>query len=375
VPIRLYLILFTLACHTAVWAKDDTVKQLKNVTSEIQILSDDLTRNKASKVALFKQLKQQSQSVSNLNRELLQLNRQITLQADELKQLESQQKQQKQLYTQQIDALNKQIRAAYISNQPNFLKVLLSQQDPATLSRNTTYYHYFHQARQQQLVEINTILQNLSEDQKLLFAAQKQQQQLFTQQQQKQERLKEQTQQRLATIQQLDKKIASQDSKLALLREQQQSLQSLIHSLDTPANNAKPAVNFSKQVGSLLWPIKGKVLARYGSPRNIGTLTWQGILIAAPAGRNVVATAPGQIVFADWLRGFGQLIIIDHGNQYMTLYGNNDTLLKQVGDNVGAGELIAQSGDKGLHQHAGLYFEVRHKGNPINPLKWLGKQG
>ena len=374
-PIRLYLILFTLTCHTAVWAKDDAVKQLKNVTSEIQTLSDDLTRNKASKSALFKQLKQQSQSVSNLNRELLQLNRQIALQADELKQLESQQKQQKQLYTQQIDALNKQIRAAYISNQPSFLKVLLSQHDPATLSRNTTYDHYFHQARQQQLVEINTILQNLSDDQKLLFAAQKQQQQLYTQHQQKQGRLKDQTQQRLATIQQLDKKIASQGSKLALLREQQQSLQSLVHSLDTPTNNTKTSVNFAKQAGSLPWPIKGKVLARYGSPRNIGTLTWQGILIAAPAGQNVVATAPGQIVFADWLRGFGQLIIIDHGNQYMTLYGNNDTLLKQVGDNVGAGELIAQSGDKGLHQHAGLYFEVRHKGNPINPLKWLGKQG
>jgi septal ring factor EnvC (AmiA/AmiB activator) len=97
-------------------------------------------------------------------------------------------------------------------------------------------------------------------------------------------------------------------------------------------------------------------------------------MIASPSGKNVVASAPGRVVFSDWLRGFGLLMIIDHGDQYMTLYGNNETLLKQVGDNVVSGELIAQSGDRGIRQYAGLYFELRHRGNPRNPLKWLSKK-
>ncbi|NOQ93028.1 MAG: peptidoglycan DD-metalloendopeptidase family protein, partial [Methylophaga sp.] len=166
----------------------------------------------------------------------------------------------------------------------------------------------------------------------------------------------------------------------AFLREQEKSLHSLFDSLSKPAKvNTNKTVSappsFAKRAGSLAWPIKGKVLARYGSSRNLGKLTWQGILISTPAGKNIVASAPGRVVFADWLRGFGLLVIIDHGDQYMTLYGNNETLLTKVGDSVSTGDWIAQSGDKGIHQHAGLYFEIRHKGSPTNPLKWLGKKG
>jgi septal ring factor EnvC (AmiA/AmiB activator) len=89
----------------------------------------------------------------------------------------------------------------------------------------------------------------------------------------------------------------------------------------------------------------------------------------------VAAVASGEVVFADWLRGFGLLVIIDHGQQYMTLYGNNETVLRQVGETVAAGEIIAQSGAAGIHSKSGLYFELRHKGNPQNPLKWLNKKG
>jgi septal ring factor EnvC (AmiA/AmiB activator) len=92
-------------------------------------------------------------------------------------------------------------------------------------------------------------------------------------------------------------------------------------------------------------------------------------------GKEVVASAAGKVVFADWMRGFGLLVIIDHGQKYMTLYGNNDALLKQVGEFVAAGDVIAQSGSEGMHEYTGLYFEVRYKGNPTNPLKWLGKKG
>ncbi len=370
--------LFICLTSTDVWSASDpaAVQQLEDVKTEIHNLSENVATDKNSQSDLFQQLKQQSRAVSKLNKTLLVLKTQIQLQALKLTKIEKRQQQEQHSHDIELAALNEQIRAAYNTSQPNFVKVLLSQQDPASFSRSSVYFHYFNHARQQQLTEITAILQNLTISQKTLFSAQKKQQQLYSQQQQKQQALQQQTQQRRATLAALDKKIASQDARLALLKEQEQSLQTLLHSLSKPKTNISPKTHkaFAKRVGSLTWPVKGKVLARYGSTRKLGKLTWQGIMIASPSGKNVVASAPGRVVFSDWLRGFGLLMIIDHGDQYMTLYGNNETLLKQVGDNVVSGELIAQSGDKGIRQYAGLYFELRHKGNPRNPLKWLSKK-
>jgi len=358
----------------------DTKQQLNSVKVEIDSLNQDLNKNKKSKEALYKQLKQQSRSVSKLNKELLNLKQNIKEQKQQLAQLEKQVSSQQKSHSQQLDALNDQIRTAFIIGKPSVVKVLLNQQDPATLARSSQYFKYYHKARQQQLEKINQTLANLSDDQKNLYAAQKKQQRMYDSQSNKKKQLRAETKQRKTTLALLEGKINDQGSRLSTLHEQEQSLQSLLASLNKP--KAKPTKeqspyvpsSFSKRAGSLSWPLKGKVISRYGSPRNVGKLKWQGILISSTPGTNVVAAAPGKIIFADWLRGFGLLVIIDHGDQYMTLYGSNETLLKQVGDKVTTGELIAQSGDKGVQQHAGLYFEIRHKGSPTNPLKWLSKQ-
>lgn len=382
--IRIYLCLLLLIGHSVAIADTSTApkKELEAVKTEIQSLSDDVNLNKASKESLFKQLKQQSQAVSALNKALNQLDQKLVAQSAELKLLASKQQQQLAMHQQQLDALNEQIRTAYLNGQPSVMKVLLNQEDPATLSRSTVYYRYFHQARQQQLNNISEKLHSLTVEQKKLFAAQKKQQQLYAEQEAKRATLKIKAKQREATLAALDKKITSQDSRLQLLREQELSLQALLHSLNKPKKSeVSPSIvkpknqqAFAKRVGSLTWPKKGKLLADYGSPRNLGKLTWQGIMIAASSGDNIVAAAPGRVVFAGWLRGFGLLLIIDHGDQYMTLYGNNESLLKQVGDEVGTGDLIAHSGEKDVRQQTGLYFEIRHKGSPTNPMKWLRKQ-
>tara|TARA_R110002050_G_scaffold269917_2_gene412755 strand:+ start:300111 stop:301295 length:1185 start_codon:yes stop_codon:yes gene_type:complete len=364
-------------------------QELKAVKTEIQLLSDDVTLNKASKESLYKQLKQQNRDVSELNKELNVLGQKMNKLSGELSDLASKQQQQHETHSRQLAALNQQIRTAYINGQPSIMKVLLNQESPATLSRSAVYYRYFHQAREQQLSKITETLQNLTDDQKMLFAAQRKQQQLYTEQESKRATLKAKAKQREATLTVLDKKITNQDSRLQLLREQESSLQALLQSLskpkkqeiDKPKKQDAPSFSqpnkqqaFAKNVGALAWPVKGKLLAHYGSPRNLGKLTWQGIMIAASSGDNVVAAAPGRVVFADWLRGFGLLLIIDHGDQYMTLYGNNESLLKKVGDEVGTGDLIAQSGENDVRQQAGLYFEIRYKGSPTNPMKWLRKQ-
>ena len=354
-----------------------TSQQLENVKSEIQSLNQDVNKNKSSKAKLYAQLRKQSRTISRLNKDLLSLKQKIANQDKELNGLQQQVKHQQSSHLQQLNGLNQQIRRAYIQGRPSFLKILLNQNDPATLSRSSTYFHYFNQARQQRLDQISDTLANLSTEQKRLYQAQKQLYQLYKQQQQKQQKLHQQTGQRQVTLKLLEAKIKDQDSRLSQLHKQEQSLQLLLQSLNkvhiTKNKTTIKSSSFAQHAGSLPWPMKGKILARYGSSRNIGKLTWQGILIGAPTGKNIIAVAQGKVVFADWLRGFGLLLIIDHGNQYMTLYGNNETLLKQAGDTVSTGELIAQSGDKGVHQHAGLYFEIRHKGSPTNPLKWLSK--
>ena len=364
------------------WAKTESApaERLENVKTEIQSINADLSKNNASKKELYQQLKQQSRAISDLKRQLVSLKKALQDNTAELKKLGQKQSSQQQFHTQQVDALMKQIRSSYIQSQPSYIKILLSQDNPATLARTTTYYRYFHQARQQQLTELQQKLNSLTKQQKTLFAAQKSQQQLHQQQTQQQQALQQQTRQRKKTLVLLEKKISSQDAQLTTLREEEQSLHDLLQTL--VVQKAKPIAqktkiqhkSFARHRGALTWPIKGKLLARYGSSRNLGKLTWKGIMIAAPTGKDIVASASGEVVFADWLRGFGLLLIIDHGDQYMTLYGNNETLFKQAGDKVSTGELIAQSGVQSMHKQAGLYFEVRHKGSPTNPLKWLSKR-
>jgi murein hydrolase activator len=123
--------------------------------------------------------------------------------------------------------------------------------------------------------------------------------------------------------------------------------------------------------GRLALPVRGELVNRYGSPRSDGGLTWRGLFIAARSGEEVRAVAPGRVVFADWLRGFGNLLILDHGDGYMSLYGYNETLFKQVGQNIAGGDVVAAVGNSGGGGDSGLYFEMRHQGKPFDPLTWV----
>jgi septal ring factor EnvC (AmiA/AmiB activator) len=134
---------------------------------------------------------------------------------------------------------------------------------------------------------------------------------------------------------------------------------------------ADDAAPFAQLRGKLALPVRGELGNRFGSPRQDGGVVWKGLLIAARAGEEVRAVATGRVVFADWLRGFGNLIIVDHGDNYMSLYGYNETLFKRVGDVIRAGERIAAVGSSGGHPDSGLYFELRHEGRPFDPLSWV----
>jgi septal ring factor EnvC (AmiA/AmiB activator) len=118
-------------------------------------------------------------------------------------------------------------------------------------------------------------------------------------------------------------------------------------------------------------PVAGELMNRFGAPREGGGLSWKGLFIRAAQGTAVKAIAAGQVVFAEWLRGFGNLIIVDHGEGYMSLYSNNESLYKQVGERVQPGDALATVGNSGGQPDTGLYFEMRHQSRPVNPLLWV----
>ncbi len=130
---------------------------------------------------------------------------------------------------------------------------------------------------------------------------------------------------------------------------------------------------FESLRGKLKLPARGELAGRFGTPREDGGVTWKGVFIKAESGQAVRAVADGRVVFADWLRGFGNLLILDHGNGYMSLYGNNESLLKSVGENTQSGENIASVGSTGGALESGVYFELRHEGKPFDPMKWIGR--
>jgi len=369
-----YYSVFLLVFSVCVMAESDSVQRLENVQAEIKSLTNSLDESKKSRAELHNQLEKQSKAISTLNRSLLNLTRKLKIKNNELDTLEKDKQKYRRSHAKQLDALEKQLRSAFLNTSPNYLKVLLSQHEPSSLSRTSAYYAYFHKARQQQLIEISTSLKTLTHNRQILLIAQQQHQALYQEQQLQQQLLQKERHHRFATAKQLDRKMEKQGVRVTSLLEQERALKSLLQSLSKKSNPLISDLPFSLRKGTLAWPTQGKIIARYGSSRNLGKLKWQGLMINAPLGEEIISAAPGRVVFSDWLRGFGLLLIIDHGDKYMTLYGNNQSLLKKAGDSVTTGDMIALSGEQGIRQYTGLYFELRHQGNPIDPAQWLGKK-
>ena len=193
----------------------------------------------------------------------------------------------------------------------------------------------------------------------------------------RQHRLGELDQRRTAranAMQALAERIRDHEGRVARLRADERRLVELVDalraSLTDDALKIRDNRTFEELRGRLSWPVSGAVLARYGAPRGESGLTWQGMLIGAPAGAAVHSIHRGRVAYADWLRGFGLLLIIEHEGGFMSLYGHNETLTRETGDWVDSGEVVATVGDSGGNPHAALYFEIRRAGRPVNPRRW-----
>lgn len=271
----------------------------------------------------------------------------------------------------QRDDLAHRIRLSYAMGRQDYLKIFLNQENPSRLARVLTYYRYFNRARADQIETTRLRLEHIDGLEAEIDEKTASLTKLIRTQEKARDNLERLARQRKAVLAGLAQDIIRDDQRLARLKRNKGRLERLVSDIRQHAKFSygyhKP---FRQLKGHLKWPAIGLIMNEFGAKRDLGGLTWQGVLISAKAGRPVRSIAHGQVVFADWLRGFGLLLIVDHGDGYMSLYGHNESLHKQKGADISPGEVIASVGNSGGRDEAGLYFEIRHQGRPRNPALW-----
>jgi septal ring factor EnvC (AmiA/AmiB activator) len=351
-------------------AKEAELERLRNT---IQDLSNNLGSLRSQHRAERAKLRTLNQKISQMNQSLQDLETQRRRQTDDMARLLAEKQARQAQLSHQRQTLAQLLRAAYLLDQQSPLKLLLNTPEPAALERSLKYYDYFYRSRAEQITDLNDTLLTLNTLEQTIQSKQQELDASLDDQRAQAEALETSRRERNSLLADLDRDIQNTRQRLTQLKEDEQSLQDLVKRLrralaELPA--PREPGHFAQLKGRLNLPAEGAITARFGAPRQVGQLKWQGIVINSADGADVKAIAAGRVVFADWLRGFGLLLILDHGDGYMSLYGYNQGLHKNVGDSVKPGEVIASVGNNGGHAQSGLYFEIRHQGTPINPLNW-----
>lgn len=368
-------------CVSLVWAPglmaqesatdyEDKLKQLRDSIAE---LKREINSVKTNRNSLQNKLQTSEEDISELLKKIDRLKGDLASQKKQLSLLNTERAQLQQKKRSQQKHIAEEVNGAYRLGQQGNLRLLLNQQQPEKFSRQLRYYHYILDARQEKLSEFRETISRLDEIEPSILAKTKaiSEQQGRLQSQHKD--LSSRQAERRRTLAALNKTLASKDVQLQTKAANQKRLQKLLDEVgQTLANIKLPSngVAFKKRRGKLKWPSSGRIRHRYGSPRADGKLKWQGVFIRANNGRPVRSIHHGRVVFSDYLKGHGMLIIVDHGEGYMSLYAHNQTLLKDTGDWVDSNDIIAKVGNTGGLEEAGVYFEIRYKGNPTNPARW-----
>jgi murein hydrolase activator len=355
----------------------EQTKVLESVRNQIEEAKSNLDLAKTESDQLQEELRIIEIAIGKETQKLKGLEEQIQKRYERLNQLNNIIVAHERSLANEQQYLSSQLRSAYMNGRSDYLKLLLNQEDPAKVGRVLAYYDYYIKARTR---SINLIRDKVNLVDELRASIQSETdllEQLKQRQFIKKEELLAYRESRNTILERLQDDIKSKGQELESLKEHERKLTMLLDKLDR-SRDATTAFDdttpFGSLKGRLEWPARGKLQVKYGSQRRKGTsLKWQGVKIAANAGEEVHAVHNGKVIFADWFRNLGLLVIIDHGNGYMSLYGYNQDLLKKPGDWVLAGEPIAHVGDSGGQLIPGLYFEIRHQGKPLNPTLWCRK--
>lgn len=384
-------------------------KSLDSVRARIESLRQDMSKTEKSKQDVSQLLRATETAIADINRRLQQLAQERRAVEEKLATLQAQTKRLEEQTSAQQSHLAQLLNRQFMSGDADPLSILLAGRDPNFIARDQYFLTQLSRAKANLVQQLRA---TLNERQRLTEAVLEQQTQLIDiarREQESRSQLLMRQQQRAATLAELGKRLRGQKTEIASLRRDEQRLTNVIAALaaasrkkttkppkigagdaailPSPSGSSAAHKNtyaardydpgpvngaFSALRGRLRMPVSGQILARYGSARAEGGTTWKGLFIRATEGEPVHAVAAGKIVFAEWLRGFGNVLIIDHGNDFLSVYANNEALLGAVGTTVTAGQSIATVGNSGGHPDPGLYFELRHRGQAFDPLKWIG---
>jgi septal ring factor EnvC (AmiA/AmiB activator) len=373
-------------------------EELKALRAKLEAIKNDIARSETSRNETTAALKAAETAISDANRKLTELGASKEEIDAHLDSLRSQRNEVEKRLDKQRGLAARLVHQHYTAAPAGALQALAAGQNPNELARTTTYLGYIAGARREILdalrrdgealrgleqetatrqAELNAIQQARLAERRRLESERENRKQVLTRiaatidhQRQTADALAKDEARLAKLVEDLARMLAARKAKGAQARKPP-SAPAPAPSSPSPPPAATGHSVFEQLKGRLQMPVRGELVGRFGSPRSDSGASWRGLFIQAPTGREVKAVAPGRVVFADWLRGFGNLLILDHGDGFMSLYGNNETLIGRIGEPVRGGDTVAIVGASGGNTVSGLYFELRHQGRPFDPLGWL----
>lgn len=376
----IFPLIVMLACGATAAAQDALADvkehELEDVRERISDLKQSMDKRAAERDRVTAELQGIEVAISEQRMHIKEIEREQRYVEGKKQQLDGDFAEREAHLQQQSTQLAAQVRAAYMSGSQEKIKLLLNQRDPATLGRVMAYYRYLNDYRAENILVVMQQIRRLDELRARIAVEAARLAELARSRYSVLGRLNNSQESRQTLLASLRKKIASEGQEVERLAAQEKDLTRLIGELtnilsDYPISSERP---FSEHHGRLTWPVAGMLVHDFGQPRVGDKLKWNGVVLAAPRGQEVRAVYHGRVVFADWLVGMGLLVIVDHGEGYMTLYGYNETILKSTGDWVAPGDVIATVGDSGGQQQPGLYFELRRGTRVVDPRGWVTRR-
>ena len=371
----LWLAVLVLAYSGAVAAASQNEEQLRALRTRIEALQADLNETRGERDEARAQLRESERRIGSQFKSLRDTEARQRTESARLAALQQARTRSRAELGTHRQELEQAVRTAYVLGKQDYLKLLLSQDDPARMSRTLTYYRYLTEAHAARIEGIETALSRLDILEKQITERVQELAVLRARQLEQRNALEATRAEHRNLLAQLNERVRDRSQEVERLKHDEDRMTRLVRELRTALTRVpapEPTVGKASVDKGGRWrlPVQGRLIARFGSPKEIGDLRWRGIFLAAPEGQEVKAVTRGRVAYADWLRGFGLLVVLDHGGGLMSLYGHNQSLYKGVGDRVEAGEAIAASGNTGGPPQPGLYFEIREHGEPRNPLDW-----
>jgi septal ring factor EnvC (AmiA/AmiB activator) len=387
---------------------EQTKRALDDVHERLESLKKELNSSQEAHKDAADALKESEMAISAANKKLYEINQRQQENKKILNKLQADSESTNQTLAQHQKLLSGQLYQQYVYGQQSYLRMILQSEKPSQIARDVHYFSYIAKARAETIRQMQDSLTKISRLNEETAAALQEVAELKHKQIQERQELQQQKAAKSKVVKSLSQQISAQRSEIKKLSRDEKRLAQLVKRLTQIArakpkptkkslasrNNNSPAgesgkpaneviasndalpsddlsgMNFAALKGKLRLPVRGDVTNRFGANRADSGISWKGLFIRANEGSEVRSVASGRVVFSDWLRGFGNLIIVDHGNGYMSLYGNNQAVLKQAGDNVRGGDAIAYVGNSGGNETNGLYYELRRQSRPFDPLSW-----